>query len=61
MRRTRTKAEDYAIVGDALLWTLEKGLGDAFTSETRSACKVYDVLAATMQAGAAEVAAIRAA
>ena len=50
-------AADYAIVGEALVWTLEQGLGDEFTPEVRSAwAKVYDVLAATMQAGAAEVA-----
>ena len=27
----------YDTVADALLWTLEQGLGDAFTSETRAA------------------------
>jgi len=47
-----TRPEHYAIVGDALLWTLEKGLGDAFTPDIRSAwTKVYDLLAVTMQAG----------
>jgi hemoglobin-like flavoprotein len=52
----------YAIVGEALIWTLERGLGEAFTPEVRSAwAKVYDVLAATMQAGAAEVANLTAA
>ena len=45
----------YAIVGDALMWTLERGLADAFTPEVRSAwAKVYAVLAGTMQAGAME-------
>jgi len=40
----------YGIVGQALIWTLERGLGDAFTSETRAAwAKIYGVLAATMQ------------
>lgn len=29
--------ESYATVGQALLWTLEQGLGDAFTEETRQA------------------------
>ncbi len=54
----RVTAADYAIVGDALLWTLEQGLGEAFKPEVRSAwAKVYDVIAATMQAGAAEGAA----
>ena len=57
-----TKTEHYALVGDALLWTLEQGLADAFTPETRSAwTKVYGLLAGTMQAGAAEADAIRAA
>ena len=52
----------YAIVGEALLWTLERGLGEGFTPEMRSAwAKVYGVLAATMQAGATEVAELRAA
>jgi nitric oxide dioxygenase len=55
-------AADYAIVGEALVWTLEQGFGDEFTPEVRSAwAKLYDVLAATMQAGAAEVAELRAA
>jgi hemoglobin-like flavoprotein len=45
----------YAIVADALMWTLERGLGDAFTPEVRSAwAKVYGVLAGTMQTGAVE-------
>ena len=45
----------YGIVGDALMWTLERGLGDAFTPEVRSAwAKVYGVLAGTMQTGAIE-------
>ena len=55
-------AAHYTIVGEALLWTLERGLGEAFTPEVRSAwVKVYNVLAATMQAGAAEVANLSAA
>jgi nitric oxide dioxygenase len=53
---------DYAVVGEALLWTLEQGLGEGFNPEVRSAwANVYDVLAATMQAGAADVAELRAA
>ena len=45
----------YAIVGDALMSTLERGLGDEFTPEVRSSwAKVYGVLAGTMQAGAVE-------
>jgi hemoglobin-like flavoprotein len=47
--------EHYLLVGEALLWTLERGLGRHFTPEVRSAwAKVYHVLAATMQAGAVE-------
>lgn len=46
---------DYNVVGAALLWTLEQGLGDAFTDEVRNAwAAVYEVLANTMKAGAAE-------
>jgi hemoglobin-like flavoprotein len=49
------KDEHYATVGSALLWTLEQGLGDAFTPETRAAwVQVYTVLAETMQQAAAE-------
>jgi hemoglobin-like flavoprotein len=52
----------YAIVAEALMWTLERGLGDAFTPPVRSAwAKVYGVLAGTMQAGASEAATMRAA
>src|SRR6185369_12815712 len=54
--------EHYAIVKDVLLWTLERGLGDVFTPELNSAWnKVYDVLAAAMQAGGAEAKSLRAA
>lgn len=52
----------YTIVAEALMWTLERGLGDAFTPEVRSAwAKVYGVLAGTMQTGAVEAADSRAA
>ena len=41
----------YATVGEALLWTLEKGLGPEFTAETRAAwVEVYELLTHTMQA-----------
>jgi hemoglobin-like flavoprotein len=41
--------KDYATVGAALLWTLEQGLGSAFTAEVREAwTTVYGVLADTM-------------
>jgi len=56
------RAADYNVVGEVLLWTLERGLADAFTPEVRDAwTKVYGVLAATMQAGAAELADMQAA
>jgi hemoglobin-like flavoprotein len=52
------KAGDYTTVAVALLWTLEQGLGPAFTPEVKAAwVTVYGVLAATMQAGAKSVAA----
>jgi hemoglobin-like flavoprotein len=45
----------YDTVGEALLWTLEVGLGDAFTPATREAwATVYDLLATTMQRAAHE-------
>jgi hemoglobin-like flavoprotein len=44
------KDEHYETVGAALLWTLEKGLGDDFTPETKEAwVTVYGVLSATMK------------
>jgi len=53
---------DYALVGEALLWTLEQALGESFRPDVRSAwAKVYDEIATTMQAGAAEGAELRAA
>jgi hemoglobin-like flavoprotein len=43
----------YDTVGGALLWTLEKGLGSAFTPDVKAAwTTVYTVLATTMKAGA---------
>lgn len=43
----------YETVGEALLWTLERGLGADFTPATKDAwAKVYGVLAETMKAGA---------
>lgn len=42
--------EHYATVGTALLWTLEQGLGEAFTPELREAWgAVYGVIATTMK------------
>ena len=49
--------EHYRLVGEALLWTFGRSLGQDFTPEVRSAwAKVYHVLAATMEAGAEEAA-----
>jgi nitric oxide dioxygenase len=43
------KPEHYVPVGDALIWTLEKGLGDDFTPETRQAwLAAYGALSAAM-------------
>jgi hemoglobin-like flavoprotein len=43
----------YDIVGGALLWTLEKGLGSAFTPDVKAAwTSVYVLLATTMKAAA---------
>lgn len=49
------KDEDYDTVAEALLSTLEQGLGDAFTAEVKAAwTKVYGVLASTMKNAASE-------
>lgn len=46
--------EAYDTVGQALLWTLDYGLGKAFTDEVREAwTMVYSLLAATMKMGRA--------
>lgn len=56
------KPEHYAVVGSALIWTLERGLGNAFTADVQRAwTRVYGLLAATMQTGASEAATMRAA
>jgi len=48
----------YDVVGEALLWTLEKGLGLAWTPETRDAwATTYGIVASVMQKAAAEAAA----
>jgi hemoglobin-like flavoprotein len=52
----------YEVVGDVLLWTLEHALRADFTPDIRAAwAKVYGVLSATMQAGAAEALELQAA
>jgi hemoglobin-like flavoprotein len=49
------RAEHYATVGAALLWTLQAGLGDHFTPEVREAwTSAYLLLSSTMQRAAAE-------
>jgi nitric oxide dioxygenase len=43
------KAEHYHVVGDALLWTLEKGLGDGWTPEAAAAwTAAYETLSGFM-------------
>jgi hemoglobin-like flavoprotein len=42
--------EHYDTVGEALLWTLERGLGPVFTSEVKAAwASLYEVVATTMK------------
>ena len=56
--RAHVKARHYETVGEALLWTLAKGLGTDFTLETRIAWgKTYWLLAETLKAGARDGAA----
>lgn len=51
------KNKDYDTVGAALLWTLEAGLGEAFTAEVKAAwTETYGVLAQTMKIAAAKAA-----
>lgn len=52
------KDEDYETVGEALIWTLGKGLGDAFTDDVKQAwIEVYTLLATTMKDAAKTAAA----
>jgi hemoglobin-like flavoprotein len=47
------RAEHYEIVGTALIWTLEQGLGDQFTAEVRAAwVSAYGALSEIMIAAA---------
>ena len=63
--RTRTPAYGYGVtethyrsVGDALLWTLEQGLGQSWTTETKAAwSEAYGLLSGVMQRACARVAA----
>jgi hemoglobin-like flavoprotein len=51
------QSEHYATVAAALLWTLERGLGPAFTAEVKDAwTSAYGVLASTMQGAATDAA-----
>ena len=52
------KDEHYDSVGQALLWTLDKGLGPDFTADVKDAwTAVYAILADTMKNAARQVAA----
>jgi hemoglobin-like flavoprotein len=49
----RVRDDHYETVGEALLWTLGKGLGPDFTAEMQAAwAKVYWLLAETMKSAA---------
>ena len=49
------KDADYDKVASALIWTLDKGLGEAFTEEVKAAwITTYSALAETMKSAAAE-------
>jgi len=51
------KDEDYDTVGEALLWTLEQGLGDGFTAEVKEAwVDTYTLVSTTMKIAAAQAA-----
>ena len=48
--------DQYDIVGEALIWTLGKGLGDGFTYDVKAAwIAAYTLLATVMKEAAAEV------
>lgn len=52
------KPEHYNTVGEALIWTLEQGLTDSFTTEVKEAwVAVYGALSGVMQEAAAKQAA----
>lgn len=51
--RYGVQAEDYGVVGEVLLWTLDQGLGAAFTPEVEQAwATVYTLIADTMKQAA---------
>jgi nitric oxide dioxygenase len=50
--RYGVRPEHFPVVGAALLWTLEQGLGDAFSADVRDAWSaLWAIVAATMLAG----------
>ena len=52
----RVKDEHYATVGGALIWTLEKGLGEAFTPAVQQAwVEAYTLVASVMKDAMATV------
>lgn len=52
----RIPSESYAVVGEALLWTLDYGLGEAFTQDVRAAwTRLYNLLAQTMRLGSTAI------
>lgn len=52
----RIPNESYGVVAEALLWTLDYGLGDAFTQDVRAAwTQLYTLLAQTMRMGALSI------
>ena len=48
------KDEHYATVGEALIWTLGQGLGDAFTDEVKEAWTIVYTTLADLMKGAAQ-------
>lgn len=48
------KDEHYATVGEALIWTLEQGLGDMFTDDVKEAWSVVYTTLADLMKGAAQ-------
>ena len=50
--RYGVRHEHFDVVGEALLWTLEQGLGERFTADVRDAwAAAWDVIAGAMRAG----------
>jgi hemoglobin-like flavoprotein len=53
--RYQVTDEHYRLVGDALLWSLEKALGPAYTPDVHSAWeKLYTLLSSLMKEGAGQ-------